>query len=446
MTVAAAFLLISTSTAGVLPTTVESLTLDNGLRIFLAPMDTPGVAAWQAWVEVGSRNEVEPGTTGFAHFFEHLLFYGGPQFPAEVRERELLLTGADENAWTWLDDTNYHCVISGDSLPRLIEIEADRFLGLSLKPEWVEKEAGAVYGEYRKGRSDPWERTADALYETAFTTHTYHHSTIGYESDIKAMPERFDTANDFFDTWYRPENVRIVIAGDFDREAVVAALDEHFGPWETGTPGPEIETEPEQEEARLIEVPWDGGPTNSWVMMGWKVPGFDPEDPDQAVLSVIGDLLFSEVAPLYRELVVDEAKVLSLSGGDWQLVDPHLFLVNAQLRNPQDAESVQARVQEELKRLAEQGPSPEELGAAKRHALKAAQVALDTPEAVAYAIGQFTRLGGPPELIDTWYANYEAATVEDVQRVVSDIFVPERRTVAVLTVDIPEASPEEDSP
>ena len=448
MTASVAILLLSTASAGVLPTTVESVTLDNGLRIFLAPMDTPGVAAWQAWVEVGSRNEVEPGTTGFAHFFEHLLFYGGPQFPAEVRDREMLLLGADENAWTWVDDTNYHSTIASDALPRLIEIEADRFLGMSLKPEWVEKEAGAVYGEYRKGRSDPWERTYDALYETAFTTHTYRHSTIGYEADIDAMPQRVETAGTFFDTHYTPEKVRIVIAGDFDRDAVMGALNTHFGPWEAGSPAPEPEAEPVQEESLRVDVPWDGGPTNSWLMMGWKVPGFDPADPDQAALSVISDLLFAEVAPLYRELVVDDARLIAMSGGDWQFVDPHLFLITGMLRDPADASGVQTRIEQELARFAEQGPSVEELAAAQGHALKAAQVALDTPESVAYAIGTFTRLGGPPELIDTWYDNYAAVTVDDVKRVVASTFVPEGLTVAVLDLDAepePESESEPDS-
>lgn len=413
------------------------MTLDNGLRIFLAPMDTPGVASWQAWVEVGSRNEVEPGTTGFAHFFEHLLFYGGPSYPAETRDRELLLLGADENAWTWLDDTNYHATIASDALPRLIEIEADRFLGLSLKPEWVEKEAGAVYGEYRKGRASAWERTYDALYATAFTTHTYHHSTIGFEEDIQAMPQRLETADTFFDTHYRPEKVRIVIAGDFDREAVVGALNSHFGPWEPGEPAPVIEPEPVQEEMRRIDVPWDGGPTNAYLMMGWKVPGFDPADPDQAALSVISDLLFSDVAALYRELVVDDATLIRLSGGDWRFIDPHLFLVSATLRDPADAPAIEARIRQELQRFSTAGPSSEELSAAQGHALKAAKVALDTPQSVAYAIGSFTRLGGPPELIDTWYDNYAAVTIDDVKRVATATFVDEGLTISVLDLETP---------
>ena len=92
------------------------------------------------------------------------------------------------------------------------------------------------------------------------------------------------------------------------------------------------------------------------------------------------------------------------------------------------------------------GPEPEELAKAQRHALKAAQISLDTPDAVATAIGQFTRLGGPVDLIDTWYANYSAVTVEDIRRLVTETFVPEALTVALLDVTPPEgALPDVDS-
>jgi predicted Zn-dependent peptidase len=110
-----------------LPFEIHERTLPNGLSAIVVPMATPGVASCFVWMDVGSRDEVDAGRTGFAHFFEHLMFYGTPTLGREAREREILRLGAEENAWTWFDETVYHATLSKDAVPRYLEMQADLF-------------------------------------------------------------------------------------------------------------------------------------------------------------------------------------------------------------------------------------------------------------------------------------------------------------------------------
>ena len=129
--------------------------LDNGLRVIVVPTDYPDIVTIQIPVQTGSRNEVEPGKTGFAHFFEHMMFRGTEKYPADVYQNILKNAGADQNAYTTDDYTNYHITFTKDDLEKMIEIEADRFQKLSYSEEAFRTEALAVKGEYLKNFSNP---------------------------------------------------------------------------------------------------------------------------------------------------------------------------------------------------------------------------------------------------------------------------------------------------
>lgn len=420
-----------------LPTDIQVATLDNGLTVYLAPMDTPGVAAYQSWVGAGSRDEVEPGTTGFAHFFEHLMFYGTEAMPRAAREDAMLRTGANENAWTWFDDTCYHQVVAADALPRIIAIEADRFQNLEVGADDVASEIGAVISEYNKGLDSPWMATSQALYETAFQTHTYHHDTIGYKADLDAMGSRMDLVTGFFDRHYRPENVRIVVAGDFDPDATLAHIQDAYAGWEPGTLEPhEVPFEEPQLETRRVDVEWTRGPVNTHLFLGWKIPGFDPADPDAAALAVVEELLFSDVSPLHRDLVLDGQQVFWLGGGSSQLIDPQLFEVSLELRPGVEPADVEARVLEEVAAL--RTVTPARVEGARSYGLRSTAMGLDTAASVASTIGWFTHRNPDPTSIASYYDAFGAVTAADVQRVIDAYLIPEGLTVATLR-----AAPEE---
>src|SRR6185503_8253112 len=152
--------------------------------------------------------------------------------------------GADTNAFTSDDMTAYHLSFATAGLPKVIEIEADRFQNLKYAEDQFKTEAGAVYGEYSKGRSSPFEVLDEAVRNAAFDKHTYKHTTIGFEADIQAMPKQFDYSKSFFHRFYRPENVVLLVTGDVEPARTLALIKQEYGLWRTGYTAPKIAAEP----------------------------------------------------------------------------------------------------------------------------------------------------------------------------------------------------------
>ncbi len=428
----------STASAGVFPYEVHTDTLDNGLTVLVVPMPAPGVVAYQTWMAVGSRDEIEPGRTGFAHFFEHLMFYGTETLGGEDRENEILRLGADENAWTWFDDTVYHQVIATSELPRLVEIEADRFQNLQLTPDDIERESGAVYGEFRKGRASPGNRMWEELYATAFTTHTYAHDTIGYEADIAAMPTAYDHAMGFFDKYYRPEHAVIVVAGDVQPDQTFELIRGAYSDWKPATVPPNvIPVEPEQTEPRQAYVPWPT-PTATQLGLAWPIAAADPDNADLAALQLAAQMLGAKTGPLYTRLIKDEGLAYDLYVGRDDLVDPGLFKVIVEIKEPEHLDAVRAAVLDAIASMSE-SVDPTTLERTRSHSRYGFLTGLDDPKTVAEELGWSHRRGGGPDAIDRFYASYDAVQPADVSQAVATWLTDARRTEVVLKTD-PEAA------
>src|ERR1041384_1087204 len=215
----------------VLPFSATETTLGNGLKVIVIPTGFPNLVSIRIPVRTGSRNEVEPGKSGFAHFFEHLMFRGSQNYTTEKYNAVIKEMGADSNAFTSDDLTVYHILAGKAALPRIVEIEADRFQHLKYSEPDFEKEARAVLGEYNKGASNPLQKMFEALFDHAFTRHTYKHTTIGFLKDIENMPHEFAYSRQFFDRYYRPDNVTLVVVGDVDTEALWKLIEQHYGSW-----------------------------------------------------------------------------------------------------------------------------------------------------------------------------------------------------------------------
>ena len=164
--------------------------LPNGLTVIMIPMESPGLVAYYSVVRTGSRDEVEPGKSGFAHFFEHMMFRGTKKYPGPVYDSVFTSIGADANAYTTDDYTAYHMNFAKEDLEKVIEMESDRFQNLDYEKPAFQTEAGAVYGEYRKSITSPFSLLNEKVQDLAYDVHTYKHTTIGFEADIKAMPEQ----------------------------------------------------------------------------------------------------------------------------------------------------------------------------------------------------------------------------------------------------------------
>lgn len=419
--------------AGTFPYPVARRTLDNGLDVYVVPIPSPGVVAFATWMSVGSRDEVEAGRTGFAHFFEHLMFHGTPTFSRDGRERELLRLGIEDNAWTWLDETVYHGLLPADALPRYVEIEADRFRHLELDEAGVRREAGAVYGEFRKGQADPDQVLTERLQAAAFGVHTYGHDTIGLEADIAAMPEQLDAARTFFDRYYRPDLAVVLVVGDVEPEATFALVAGRFGAWERGVAErPAVPPEPPQDAERRVHVDWSG-PATPRLAMTWKIPAHRAEDSAPAArLELAAHLLLSPTGDLERRLVREEGLAHAVWGGRDTTVDPGLLRVEVAARDASALPRIEAIVREEVAALAA-GVDAAELERLRTHQRYALLSSLDDPMSVLHVVGFAVRRDRDPASIDRFQDALAAATADDVAATVREVLVDRNLTVGTLS-------------
>ncbi len=416
------------------PFPVDEKVLPNGLRAYAVHYDSPGIVAYYSVVRTGSRNEVEPGKSGFAHFFEHMMFRGTEKYSQDAYNGVIKEIGADSNAYTSEDLTVYHILAGKDALPRIVEIEADRFQHLAYSQPDFEKEARAVLGEYNKGASSPMQKLYEALYDAAFTAHTYKHTTIGFLKDIEAMPQQFAYSRQFFDRYYRPDNITLIVVGDVDTASTWKLLEDHYGGWASGPPRPAVPREPPQAKEARVSLGWKGA-TLPTMMMGFHTPGFSTTNVDLAALDVLAELLFAERAPLYKKLVITEQKVESLAGSNDAHVDPNLFTVLARIKKPADIASVEQAIEAEVKRIAEEGVDGKTLGEVLSHVKYAFAGQLSTADKTANVAAQFVALTGHLDAINAYFSLYDKVTPADVRRVARQYFTPANRTVVVLKAD-----------
>ena len=423
-----------TSQKSAFPFAISEKTLGNGLRVFVVPYDSPGLVAYYSVARVGSRNEVEPGKSGFAHFFEHMMFRGTERYSSERYNAQIKAMGADSNAFTSDDMTVYHILAGKSALAKLVEIESDRFRHLAYDEPSFQKEARAVLGEYNKGASDPMQKMAEVLYDHAFQVHTYKHTTIGFLRDIEDMPQQFAYSRQFFDRYYRPDNVILLVVGDVKPAGVFPLIEQAYGPWSKGPARPLVPPEPPQTREQRVTVPWKGA-SLPMLFMGYHTPGFSTTAIDGPALEVLAELVFAERSRLHKQLVLDEQKVESLDGVNEHHVDPNLFLVLARVKQAKDIAYVESAIDKEIARIAAQGVDDKTLAEVVSHARYAFAAQLSTTDHVALVGAEFLALSGRLSAIDEYFTRLGQVKSADVQRVARTIFVPHNRTVVTLQPD-----------
>jgi len=431
LTLAAVLLAGAAAAGGVFPYPHQLQRLDNGLSVILIPLPSPGLVAYYSVVRTGSRDEVEPGHSGFAHFFEHMMFRGTEKVPGAVYDQMMTAMGADANAYTTDDYTCFHLNVATADLPKVIELEADRFQNLSYSEADFQTESGAVYGEYRKGRTSPFEVLFEALQDKAFDVHTYKHTVIGFEKDVAAMPTMYEYSKSFFKRFYRPENVVVMVAGDFDQARTMELIRQQYGGWKPGYVAPAVEQEPEQKAERRVDVAYDGR-TLPILAVAWKGVRFDPAAKDTAAGMLLAELAFGETSDAYRHLVLEQRSAQRLMADFGFNRDPNLWAVIAMVAKEGEIPAVQAAIDAAVARSQAAPPDPAKLDALKRRVRYSFLMAMDTPNNTAGHLARYVALTGGIGAVDRLFATVDAIQPQDVQAAAKRLLTPERRTVAVL--------------
>jgi zinc protease len=416
-----------------LPFTPTVDKLPNGLTVVTVPTTARGIVAYYTVVRTGSRDEVEKGHSGFAHFFEHMMFRGTKKYSTEKYSEILQRHGADDNAFTTDDFTCYTIVAPKAALADIIDIESDRFMNLDYPEDDFKTESKAVLGEYNKNYSNPVEKMWETLSETAFAKHTYAHTTMGYLADIKAMPGYYKYSRDFFKRFYTPDNATVLVVGDVARDELLPAVEKAYGAWKGKRAEPKIPAEPPLAGPKSRHMDWDAD-TAPRILAGWRTPAFNTATTDTAALEMLHQLVLGESAPLYKRLVIDAARPVDF--GSWEEYyhrDPELFIVLGELKDAKDIDRTVDDVQAAFDELAAGKVDAKRLEEIKSYTRYHTIMRLDTVASVAYFLADFVAMTGDVNAAEAFLQRIGEVTPADVTRVAKTYLGAANRAVVTLT-------------
>jgi zinc protease len=424
---------------------VREFSLANGMKLLLVENRVAPVATLLVLYRVGSRNEAV-GHTGATHLLEHMLFKGTPTFNRERRTQvaaTLQRVGADYNATTWYDRTNYFETVPSDALELALHLESDRMRNSFIADEDRRSEMTVVRNELERGQNEPMMVLEEAVYATAFREHPYHHPTIGWRSDVENVPTA--RLKEFYDTFYHPNNATAILVGDFDEARALELVHKYFGSVSaSGSPIPEVYTdEPRQQGERRLVVRRAG--ELPLVQVAFRAPaalGQDsvlsnaelarraaapPASNDIFPLAVLSALLANGVTSRLYQSLVEPGLAVSVDARVDQFRDPGLFNVYATAAPGVEAAKVEEVIHGELAR-ASVDLGEEEVEKAKRQIAASVayerdgthNVAIQMSEAEAVADWRF---------YNSYAKNVARVTAEDVRRAAASYFKEDARTV-----------------
>jgi zinc protease len=254
---------------------------------------------------------------------------------------------------------------------------------------------------------------------------------MGFIKDIENMPNELAYSRQFFDRYYRPDNVVILVVGDAKPDEVFKLIEDKYGAWKPGGKRPAVPSEPPQKKEKRAELSWRG-PTLPMLLAGYHVPAFSTTNVDLPTLDVLAELLFAERAPLYKKLVIKEQKVETLSGSADAHIDPNLFTVVARVKKPDDLGYVEKAIGDEIARIAREGVDEKTLADVLSHVKYAFANQLATANRTAYTASSFIALTGDLNSINAYFALYDKVTSADVKRVAGSTFTVNNRTVVTM--------------
>ncbi len=405
--------------------------LDNGLKVIVVQTDYPGVVSLQIPVQTGSRNEVEPGKSGFAHFFEHMMFRGTENFSQEEYGAMLKEVGADQNAYTTDDYTNYHVTFINEDLERMLMLEADRFQNLKYSEAQFRTEALAVKGEYLKNSANPFSKMFETVRKNAYTKHTYRHTTMGFLEDIEDMPNQLAYSHEFFDRWYRPEKAAVIVVGDVDVEATHALVEKYFGPWERGDYEVAVPVEPPAIGTQRHHIKWE---SQTLPMLGlvFRGPSADPAQIDKSALDMMGQIYFGQNSDVYQDLVVSRQLADALYFYSPDRKDPGLIYILARLTSADHYPAVKQALLDTIVNARTKRADEQQLNDIKSAARYGFANSLDNSEAIGDMLAAVVQYNRDPEHINKQYAQLDAVTAMDVKRAANKYLVDDGRILVTL--------------
>jgi zinc protease len=414
---------------------IVTRTLPNGMKLVVWPdKDIPNVAMY-TWYRVGSRNE-RPGITGISHFFEHMMFNGTKTRAPGEFDRVMEGNGGSNNAYTSSDVTVYQNWFPSSVTGLIFDLESDRMRNLDFDAGKVESERGVVYSERRSSvDNDNFGTLIEQMQATAFVAHPYQIPTIGWPSDIEGW--KVTDLQDYYRQYYAPNNAVMFIVGDIEPEAAFKLADRYLASIPAQPAPPAVTTkEPPQLGERRLRIERDA--QTPLIAMAWHTAAAADREARvmEVLLSILGD---GDSSRLHQRLVEKEQAAVDVGTQFDAGFDPGLAWVYAVVPPGGDVARTEQLIDEEIARLAKEGPSAVEITKARNQALVGFWHGLETISGKAQALGQYEVLHGDYRKLFDAPAEYESITADEVKTAAATVLRQENRTVGVLE---PKAEPQ----
>lgn len=392
----------------------EYTLVSNGLRVLLMEDHTAPVVNVMVTYHVGSRNEAV-GYTGATHLLEHLMFKGSKNFNKKNKKQiwnMLEARGARLNATTWLDRTNYYETTPSEYLEDAIAIEADRMRHAFIEETDRQTEMTVVRNEFEWGENDPFQVLDRNIWATAYQAHPYHHSTIGWRSDIEHVS--IARLKEFYDTFYWPNNATLSLIGDFDRTEVCAQIKAHFGKHKKSPHDipPMYTVEPKQEGERRFVISRAG--QVSIVCVAHKMPA--GKHPDIYALQILASILSYGKSSRFYAAFIDTGLASGVTPWSMPFHDNGLFMTSVTLSSKTTHVDAERRIRAQYEKIKRDGVSAAEVAKAQAHVAADAALSRDGCFNIASVLNEAIALGDWTFYVH-FSKNIAAVQPEDVRRV-----------------------------
>lgn len=401
----------------------QKFTLDNGLTLIVHEDHKAPLVAVNIWYHVGSRNE-EPGKTGYAHLFEHLMFQGSANSPGEYINLVDGIGATDLNGTTWFDRTNYFQTVPKGALDRVLFLESDRMGHMleAIDQAMLDEQRGVVQNEKRQGDNEPYSMIWDALVKQLFPPgHPYSWETIGSMADLEAAS--LEDMQEWFRKYYGPDNAVLVVAGDIDPQEVLERVTYWFGEIPPGPPTAALEEWIPRHSVERRTVMQDRVPQER-VYLAWTGPRWGTTDAHQLKLAV--DVLSSgKNSRLFERLVYRDQIATDVDVAAFFLEISGMLIVEASVKPGVDVAEVESAIREELQRFMDEGPTRRELERVKtvtRASFIRGIEKIGGNGGKADVLARSTVYGNDPGHYQRQLDDTEAASRKDLQSVAADWF------------------------
>lgn len=420
------------------PAPIEQFTLDNGLRVIFSRDPSVPVVSVAVYYNVGSRDERQ-GLTGFAHLFEHMMYQGSENVGKGDYMKAVQNAGGTLNGNTTTERTAYFATLPANQLPLGLWLESDRMRSLKVTQENLDNQREVVKEEKRfRIDNQPYVPAFIHFSEMVFNNFSNAHPTIGSMEDLNAAS--LEDVQNFFRIYYAPNNAVLVIAGDFDLKEARDLVEKYFSTIPRQPNPPPVNVAEPANVAKRDEIFEDRFAPVPAFLLAWKIPA--RRTPDYYALSLAGALLYDgDSSRLYQKLVKGDESVNTIQGGIDERRGPSAFYLFAIPKPGQDGKAIRETVMSEIKRLATEGPTTEEMeklhNGLRNDAARSRQSSLFRAQRIA----EFALFDGDPNLFNTEFDRYFSVTPAQIKDAVARLLVTDNHTVLEIIKATPKAPP-----